>query len=129
MSLPLTTGKGIRWSIAIIHNQAINSKRRYNRWSRDTLVMNTSNGNEKQNLETTLCYSNDPGFSEHEALLWLDTLPYLQRDVLRALYILCFSQSQVAQHLGISQQHVSRLRDKGLAKLRKELGVPCVTRK
>jgi len=127
MCLPSSTGNGIGWCLTIIHHQAINSKRRYIRWNRDVLTMNRMYDGEVEWGERIPCSSSAADMSESDLILWLLTLPYLQYEVLRGIYVLGSSQSELANRLNISQQHVSRLKEKGLAKLREELIVLCVT--
>jgi RNA polymerase sigma factor (sigma-70 family) len=117
------TGQGIRWCLAVIHNQALNSKRKYVRWNKDTLTFNQPNDDETEWGETLPSSQSAAAFLERETLLLMRTLPSLQYEVVRALYVEGLTQVEVAQQLKISQQHVCRLKKKALANLREELNV------
>jgi RNA polymerase sigma factor (sigma-70 family) len=53
----------------------------------------------------------------------LEQLPERQRTVVALLHGMQWSMSEVAEHLGISKATVQKHADRGLAKLRKKLGV------
>jgi RNA polymerase sigma-B factor len=70
----------------------------------------------------------DEGFerSEQRATLEpaLETLPERERDILRMRFDHGLTQTQIAEQIGISQMHVSRLIRKALAQMRSEIGEP-----
>jgi RNA polymerase sigma factor (sigma-70 family) len=124
VGLPIATGQGIRWCISVIHNQALNSKRKYVRWNqRDILIFNQTHDDDAEWGESAPCSQSATDFSEQETMLLLRTLPTMQYEVIRALYVDGFTQSEVAKQLQISQQHVCRLKQKALTKLREEIAV------
>lgn len=52
----------------------------------------------------------------------MSTLPERERDIVQMRFFDGATQTQIAEHLGISQMHVSRLLTKSLARLRTEWG-------
>src|SRR5439155_24957639 len=72
--------------------------------------------------------SDDPGYllCEHRALLSpaLRTLPRREQVILQLRYTEGLTQSQIAQRIGISQMHVSRLLTRAIATLRENLQPP-----
>lgn len=120
MGLPAVTGQGIRWCITVIHNQALNSKRKYIRWNRESLTFNQTNEDDVEWGESVPCSQSATDFSEQETLLLLRTLPDLQYEVIRSLYVDGLTQSEVAKRLKVSQQHVCRIKNRALQRLSEE---------
>jgi RNA polymerase sigma-B factor len=69
--------------------------------------------------------SEDPAYGDvelHDALGWVVArLPERERRILQLRFYGNMTQAQIAERLGISQMHVSRLLGRTLARLRKEL--------
>lgn len=119
MGLPAATGQGLQWCIAVIHNQALNSKRRYSRWSRESLALSQINENDMGFKDTIPSSQSLTDFSELEVILWIRTLPDTQYEIIRGLYVEGLTQKEMANRLKMSQQHVCRLKNRALQSLRR----------
>ena len=79
---------------------------------------------ESMTLESRLGTA-DPGFdlAEHRVLLerLLEELPERERTIVRLRFFDDMTQTEIAEHVGISQMHVSRLLARTLVQLRERL--------
>lgn len=111
----------IRWCVSVIHHAALVAKRKYNRWQREPLTLNNISEDGSEFIVQVPCTDSGQAFEDRELELLLQTLPKTQYLVMHDLYVNCLPQKQIADHLHISQQQVSRLRTKALQNLRKEM--------
>ncbi len=74
----------------------------------------------------TRLWSEDSGFTKADDRVLLDphiaSLPERERTILRMRYVEDLTQSEIAERVGLSQMHVSRLLARSLAMLRQALG-------
>ena len=111
-------GRELRWCVTVIRHAAISAMRRQARWAQERLTINQVNDNGTEYLEDLRCPVAVDEFERIELALLLESLPPLQAAVLRRLLLLGESQQNVAKCLGISQQQVSRHKNRGLLTLR-----------
>lgn len=117
--LPSDVGQGICWCRTIIHRQAINSKKRYSRWSRDYLVLNARFSEDAPELcETMPSHTAQAEFSQIETKMWINSLVQTQSEVIKHRFIYDCSQKETSRILHTSQQQISRLERKALAELK-----------
>lgn len=65
------------------------------------------------------CPNSECEYRERELQWLIGCLPVVERDVMNKLCVCEFTQSQTAHLLGISQQQVSRVRARAIARLKK----------
>lgn len=108
----------LRWCITVIRHAATRAVRRKVRVAREHLTINQVNDKGTEHIDGLGCPLAVDDFEYVELELLLESLPPLQAVVLRRLLLLGESQQNVANHLGISQQQVSRHKNRGLFTLR-----------
>lgn len=106
---------------AIIRRQARSHGRKYRRWQRELLILDVQDGTDETLGERIPSSGAETAFQETETRLLLHTLPHPDREVLYDLYVLGWSQKDVARDLHISQSNVSRIKQHGIRSLRQEL--------
>lgn len=80
-------------------------------------------GSDLSRVGSSLLGAEDPGYTSVEDVLsvavLLDDLPARQRDIVRMRFEECLTQSEIAERIGVSQVHVSRLLTHALQELRR----------
>lgn len=111
-----------KWFATVIHHAALRSKRRYRRWQKDALILNqTANNSSVEMVDSIPCSVAELEFKNTEFEQMFTKLPMIQRRVMIDLYVRELTQQQAALDISISQQQVSRLRDRALSALRREV--------
>lgn len=111
-------GRELRWCMTVIRHAAIRAARRRARLAQEHLTINHVNDKGTETIDGLSCPLVAGDFEYVELELLLESLPPLQAAVLCRLLLLGESQQNVANHLGISQQQVSRHKNRGLFILR-----------
>ncbi len=115
------TGQAVSWCLSTIKNEAATQKRKYMRWERDSLTLNSLTEEGEERGEIIPSSDAEQAFHECELALWLKALPDMQAAVLYDLYILDETEQEVANEFCISRQKVNRLKHRALSTLRKEM--------
>ncbi|MDP9729930.1 sigma-70 family RNA polymerase sigma factor (plasmid) [Alicyclobacillus sp. TC] len=118
-----TPEQEVAWIRKIIRHALLNEQRRYRRWDREKLVLNSPTG-EEESLETIDTLGDESAIHFMVDLEWdmyLQTLSPKEQFIIRGLYWKNHTQSEVAQKLGISQSRVSQIHQVALQKLREML--------
>lgn len=106
---------------SVIRNKARSHGRKYRRWGRELLILDTADEFGQAMSETVLSPWAEEAFLEGEVKMLICTLPPVDRDVLYRLIILGRSEMDVAKSLHMSQSHVSRIKIHAIEALRREL--------
>ncbi|MFX4303372.1 sigma-70 family RNA polymerase sigma factor [Alicyclobacillus tolerans] len=118
-----TPEQEVAWIRKIIRHALLNEQRRYRRWDREKLVLNSPTG-EEESLETIDTLGDESAIHfmvDREWDMYLQTLSPKEQFIIRGLYWKNHTQSEVAQKLGISQSRVSQIHQVALQKLREML--------
>ena len=111
-----------KWLATVIHHAALRSKRRYRRWQKDALILNqTAEDSDVEMVDSIPCSVAEIEFKSYEFEQLFTKLPVIQRRVMIDLFVRDLTQQQAALDINISQQQVSRLRDRALSALRREV--------
>lgn len=116
--------KDIRcWCSSVIHHAAIRAKKRRTRWAREELILNRpiTQGADEELIAFVPCVNSGQAFKNSELHVLLKSLPPMEFIVLDDLYLHDLSQKETALHLHISQQQVSRLKNRALSHLKRQM--------
>lgn len=111
-------GRQLSWCVTVIRNAAKRAKRRHARWAKECLTVNQVNETGTEHMENLHCPVGVSDLDRLELDLLLESLPLVQAVILRRILLFAESQQEIANHLGVSQQQVSRHKNRGLLTLR-----------
>ncbi|QQE78699.1 sigma-70 family RNA polymerase sigma factor [Alicyclobacillus sp. SO9] len=124
-----TTGQAINWCLKVIHREAINAKRRYIRWSRDALVINRTLDDGSEWGDLLACPKSQKDERNKDVMLLIENLPPKEKRVIYGLFVRGLTQSELSKNLDLSQQSVSRLKTRGIKRLREAMSEKAMSEK
>lgn len=114
----MRNARRVNWCKTVIHHEAIRAKHKYERWDHEGLWLNAVTEREEEWIESMKSESASDALQQMEMILLLKSLPAQECDVLYPIFCLCETEQTVAKSLHLSQQQVSRIKQRALLSLR-----------
>lgn len=103
----------IQWCVTVINNASIRVRQRKQRFNRDILAGILPDVLPQSEITTS--------FDNVELIELLKTLPKIELQILYNSFLLDLTQQEISRRLNISQQQVSRIKNRALSLLRKKV--------
>ena len=117
-----TPEQEIAWCKTVIHHAAVTLQRRYWRWARDELILNSVNEQGEEFQEQISDAANSSVFDKVEwNVILLSALNSVEWCLITGLYMSGLTQRNAANQCALSQSGVSRVHRQALQKLRREM--------
>ncbi len=114
-----TPQQQIAWYKTVIRHAAIRVNRKYSRWARESLTLNTVTDEGSELGDLLPSESAERDFQDSELLMALEVLPEQERLIVESIYGHGDTQREIAKTLNMSQSTVCKLHKKALTNLRR----------
>ncbi|MCY0894585.1 MAG: hypothetical protein OWR52_13955 [Acidibacillus sp.] len=117
-SLKHEEARSIRWCVQVIRHAAVRARMVKARQTREVLFSQTHSSAEEDPLAAIPCPTSSHLFAQVEMDMIFHQLPFFESVILYGMYEHGYTQQEIAAHLQLTQQQVSRLHQRALHTLR-----------